>query len=217
MDLTATCAPYHYERCPPTQFNDRVSRWRSYAKKYGAGIPENFQLQWICLESDGDVTSYEPDGSESARGLFQVYSTGERQRLGLDTAGFERLSTDGDWSYSQGVRLVRFYMSDARKQLATWGVAWPTRDFWKLVKLHHGLPAVITTFGNKVKQLTGHYPHNWNELITIGLGNMSGLSSGMQSLAKHAVCNAEAAGNAVSVPRLGIMAAVAAVTFIILM
>lgn len=160
--------------------------------------PVSVLLAWIDVESSGSLMAGNASNgglsSADERGLFQIQwadrdgSPSEAQeKLHLTKEEFNRLTTDGDWSVLQGVRLVKAYENQADKLLASLKITWPRNswDYWGAVKLLHALPSVAKELFRSVNSAFGP-PDSWTQFYTeanhlIGNGSVGPLAKRMGS------------------------------------
>lgn len=128
----------------------KVERWRPYVRRYLSGVPEDFVLAWIYHESGGRPGVRT---SLDERGVLQIHPS-EAQGMGLSTADFDfLLKGEKDTGYSAdehfrvSAKLVRYKEKSAKRYMTDLGMTFSGRDFWTLVKLAHGLPAIIVQGG----------------------------------------------------------------------
>lgn len=138
-----------------------TERWRGNVDPLAGGIPTNFLLAWINIESDGKPQTVSPIGE---RGLFQIHPTDERPDLGLSMKQFIALTNDADAGIRVGIQLVNNYAAKAKALLAEVGTEWQGPDFWWLVKLYHGGGAVPRFLVTKFTRDTKRPPLNRFEL-----------------------------------------------------
>lgn len=69
---------------------------------------------------------------------------------------------------NSGLNYVRYERDKTRNQLAVVGVDWgSSKDFWKMVKLQHGLPSIPKAYLPKFKEKYGRGPTSWTEFVSI--------------------------------------------------
>lgn len=115
---------------------------RTYRKRLAEKAPEiptDFLLRWIEVESRGVINA---KSGQDERGPFQIHPD-ERTQLGLTDAEWAKLLDPKqtiDFAVYQGLRLVRSKIAMADSLLGS--QKWPPHDYWALVKLQHGSPAI---------------------------------------------------------------------------
>lgn len=197
-------------------FDAPVEALRSkYAVSYEAttGIPQDLQLAWVSVESDGNFQTAPTPYNE--RGYFQIMgphttpngqavplnqveagevlgltiaATGANQNAGLAAA---QLSSNPDFSYQQGIRLIQKYRKVADFAASRDGVNWTEGDMWRLTKLYHDLPTLVNgtdgkgtnSFMNMAKKALGQTPASW-EIAYNAVKN--GLTSGVLNFLNNA-------------------------------
>jgi len=183
-----------------------TERWRKKLERVAGWVPVDILLAWIDTESGGRPTVTTHLGE---RGLFQVHPA-EVEMLGLTQDEFMRLTTDTVLALRVGVKMVKTYAYQAKKDLTKVGAEWHGRDFWKLVKLYHGAFAMPSSALNAFLRVNGRAPENWNELYTFTLqeaaagrdlipGNPT-LSATLRRLTNFIMANAEKTGEASELP-----------------
>lgn len=195
----------------PMKFSPQIEKWRNLVNTHslGKGIPTDFLLRWIEVESDGQLSTV---SELNERGLFQIFPEDERTNLGLSWDEFNRLSSDGDWSIVQGIRLVSRYKASATSKLASWNRTWYGSDFWKFVKLFHGSPVVIEWLHQGVVKVTGSPARDWQSFVSIGMAQLDG---SRKAFAQRVIDNAEKTGKVVTggfFPVIFIVAIIGAIT-----
>jgi hypothetical protein len=123
---------------PASEFTRKVPATRRWAllvpllDRYRGGIPLDFLLGWIAVESGGriDVVT-----SLDERGFFQIMrSESQDARPPIEHT---RLTTDPDYSVQAGLQIVRFYAKLARDRFPWVPVG--SELFWRIVKLQHAM------------------------------------------------------------------------------
>lgn len=182
-----------------------TEKWRSAVAKIADWAPVDFLLSWIDKESGGDVSEVTYLGE---RGLFQEHPA-EKGILGLSDEDFERLTTDPAFSLATGVRHAKLYAVFTKRFLAEVGTEWHGRDFWKLVKLHHGAFSIPKYTLNAFKKQYGRAPETWDELQTYALAaakDPTGLGKDMpaavRSLVPSTFANADDTGEISQIPKV---------------
>lgn len=156
-------------------FAPSVEKWRDTfaGPAMSAGLPIDFVLAWIAHESGGNVCSVGIAGVEA--GLFQTYHPDD-DRFGPSTfaslrsacAGTKQFrSLDSDevaMHIRNGIEYLENRRNRTRVALDAIDADWPegSSDFWKLVKLHHVLPALFA-FLPGYKRAHGVAPSGWSQ------------------------------------------------------
>lgn len=156
-------------------FTPTVERWRSLVREHANGLPVEFLLAWISWESGG---LEEALGSAYEVGLFQInMADGPAYGGTIDTlhnnfapfgvAKKTRPTTDAEklLQVTTGVNQATHYAELSTSRLHAIGADWPrgSSDFWCLVKLHHGLPALPGSFLSACRNALGRAPSGWSE------------------------------------------------------
>jgi hypothetical protein len=156
-------------------FKLSVEKWRTLVAANAQGLPLEFLLAWMQYESGGNPAAL---GAITEVGLFQIdMQDGPRFGGDLDTLHRNfapaasqtatRPLTDAEkrLQVTTGVAMVKAYRDASRTKLAAVGASWTegSSDFWNLVKLHHGLPAIPRDFLPAFKRAKGSAPGSWSE------------------------------------------------------
>ncbi|MEI6172022.1 MAG: hypothetical protein WCQ45_06070 [bacterium] len=136
-----------------------TERWRKPLKPLAQWVPIDFLLAWIDVESNGKPDEVSNIGE---RGLFQVHPD-ERDFLHLTDDQFQSLTTDTNFALQVGVAQAIAYAIFAKRELSAVGSEWHGRDFWKLVKLHHGAFSVPKFMLLAFQNTFGRGPTTWRE------------------------------------------------------
>lgn len=147
-------------------FPRSVERWRKPLKKLNDWVPLDFLLAWIRVESGGRLSP--PVTSLGERGLFQVHPD-EVPYLKLSDEQFKNLTKDSGLALRTGVKQAKLYARFSKKYLTEVGSEWHGRDFWKLVKLHHGAFSIPRYTLLAFERENSHGPATWEELETFAL------------------------------------------------
>ena len=156
-------------------FPAAVESWRSLVKENARGLPVEFLLAWMRYESGGNPAAL---GAITEVGLFQI-DMQDGPRFGGDlntlhrnfapatsqTASRALTLSEQLLQVTSGVAMALAYRDASRAKLAAIGADWPegSADFWSLVKLHHGLPAIPRYFLPAFKAAKGRAPASWSE------------------------------------------------------
>jgi len=209
-------------RAQASQFPAPVEAWRTLIEQAsaGSGIPIEFLLQWVQIESFGNPCSVGIPGVEA--GLAQTYhpdddiygATYEQLRAGCagDSQELARALTAAEKQRQVDV-LVKFVQGlrdKARQQLARGEATWSetSPDFWKLVKLYHALPALggyLSAYRDEVGRCAETWAEFRNWLEGLSDARVTAINSAVapwSSLSKRRwlLDNAEKAGSAVVPP-----------------
>ena len=138
-----------------------VERWRPFVRRHLPGVPEDFVLAWIHHESGGRMGVRT---SLDERGILQIHP-GEAEGMGLSDVEWAQLLKDGDADEHMRIsaKLVRHKEAVTRRLMASLGIRFTGRDFWTLVKLSHGLPAIISQGGKAFVGAHGRPPRSFGE------------------------------------------------------
>lgn len=161
---------------PIGKFPPLVERWRPEVTRRAQGLPVDAILEWIRIESGGDMCS---TGTPGEAGIFQLSfpddakygATLERLRAICDRskrqnpADISWLSDDDlDMEVGAGIRKILAARDTVRRVLGQSGITWPETsfDFGSAVKQIHATPGVITEL---VPKITRQGPlSSWSEL-----------------------------------------------------
>lgn len=169
--------PAEAPRGPLTRFSPLVERWRREVARRSKDLPVPALLEWIRIESGGDMCS---TGTPYEVGIFQLAFPTDA-KYGASLEGLRAICrksqrqdpTDISWlsegeldmEVGAGVRKVLAARDDVRQVFAQNRVTWPETsfDFGSAVKQIHAAPAVITELVPKLTRQGGP-PASWNEL-----------------------------------------------------
>jgi len=210
---------------PIGAFPPLVERWRDEVAKRvkGLGLPVDAILEWIRIESGGDMCAI---GGPTEVGIFQLMFPGDA-KYGATLDGLRALcqkskgqnprdiswlsEADLDMQVGAGIRKVLASRDVVRRVLAQNGARWPETsfDFGSAVKQIHATPAVITELLPKITRRDGSPPASWSELrqkvmafpvdqMGSGLRRLWNLPSrhGLANLLEDTMRNAEFVGRA---------------------
>jgi hypothetical protein len=164
----------------PSRFPLLVERWRGEVAKRveGTDLPVDAILEWIRIESGGDMCSV---GNPTEVGIFQLFfpsdakygATLEGLRVlcekskRQDPADISWMSVaDLDMQVGSGINKILAARDRVRQVFAQNGVSWPESsfDFGSAVKQIHATPAVITELLSKITRRDGSPPSSWSDL-----------------------------------------------------
>lgn len=153
-----------------------------------AGIPLEFALKWVAMESDGNPCAIGhpgakgPDGNPREIGLAQLWNPDDFQKFGVDqnklraycvpgVGQVARALTAEEMAYAAraAMALISHCRTVAEGKLKQTGAQWPYRDTWKLTKLVHALPGLVNGLVTVTKHL-GRAPEDWEEFAGLVLG-----------------------------------------------
>ena len=190
------------------KFPPLVERWRDEVGRRAKGLPVDAILEWIRIESGGDMCSV---GNPNEVGIFQLFFPGDA-RYGATLDGLRALCSksktqnprdiswlteaDLDMQVGAGVRKVLASRDRVRQVFGQNGVRWPegSFDFGSAVKQIHATPAVITELVPKITRRDGRPPANWSDLrqkvMSFPVAQMgSGLTRLWNAPSKHGLAN----------------------------
>lgn len=165
-------------RGPIGRFPPLVERWRGEVEKRAKDLPVDAVLEWIRIESGGDMCSI---GGPTEVGIFQLFFPGDA-KYGATLDGLRALceksktrdprdlswlsEADLDMQVGAGIRKVLAARERVRQVFAQNGVRWPESsfDFGSAVKQIHATPAVIVELLPKITRRDGVPPASWSEL-----------------------------------------------------
>lgn len=149
-------------------FPTMVERWRGLVGAAAPEIPTDFLLAWIKKESGGKVGAR---SSLDERGLFQIHPSSV-STIGLTPNQWAlQAGTDETAAKEQiraGVVHVRQHRTRADGLLKKYGVHWSGSDYWKFVKLGHGLPLAQSKTLELFKAEKNRAPWSWGEFDAAG-------------------------------------------------
>lgn len=208
---------------PSGPFPGLVERWRSEVAKRAKDLPVAAILEWIRIESGGDMCSI---GGPTEVGIFQLMFPGDG-KYGATLDGLRALcekskhqnprdiswmtESELDMQVGAGIRKILAARDDVRKALAANGVRWSesSSDFGTAVKQIHAAPAVVTELLPKITRRDGAPPASWRDLhekvmsfpvdqMGQGLRRLWNMPSrhGLQNLLEDTMSNAETVGRA---------------------
>lgn len=217
-------------------FRASTEQWRPLLQRFGAGLPVDFLLAFVDEESGGNVCSLGIPGVEA--GLFQTFHPSD-DRFGATFAQLRaacsgpvlarQLTPDEQVLQVQvGIAKVRDLYARARATLAAAGATWleSSTDFWKWVKLGHGLPAMQSELMQQITRRLGRAPRTWDEFKEITLSMSPGefpaslqpfafaqSTRGRQNRIADVIANAEEAGQHGGIAGLSMTSQIAVLAF----
>jgi hypothetical protein len=188
------------------KFPPLVERWRGEVAKRAKDLPVDAILEWIRIESGGDMCS---TGTPSEVGIFQLLFPSDA-KYGATLEGLRAIckrsqqqnpadiswlsEADLDMEVGAGIRKILAERDVVRRVLAQAGVGWPETsfDFGSAVKQMHAAPAVITELVPKIARQGA--PGSWSALrqrvMTFPVDQMgSGLRALATALSHHGLKN----------------------------
>jgi len=211
----STRSPQHRGPLPLGWFPPLVERWRGEVQERAGDLPIDALLEWIRIESGGDMCSV---GKPTEVGIWQL-SFPSDAKYGATLEGLRAICeksrhhdpTDISWlsaseldmEVGAGIHKVAAARDTVRQVFAQTGVKWPesTVDFGSAVKQIHATPGVITELVPKIARRDGP-PASWSDLrkrvMAFPVEQMSGLDKngrpyGLRKLAlapsKHGLKN----------------------------
>ena len=163
---------------PIGTFPPLVERWRAEVGKRSQGLPVDPLLEWIRIESGGDMCAI---GGPTEVGIFQLFFPGDA-KYGATLDGLRALCSksktqnprdiswlteaDLDMQVGAGIRKVLAARERVRQVFGQNGVHWPegSFDFGSAIKQIHATPAVITELVPKITRRDGAPPTSWSDL-----------------------------------------------------
>ena len=200
--------PPEIPRVPIGQFPPLVERWRNEVGKRAQDLPVDAILEWIRIESGGDMCAI---GAPTEVGIFQLMFPDDA-KYGATRDGLRALcrkskmanprdiswlsEADLDMQVGAGIRKVLASRERARQVFGQNGVRWPETsfDFGSAVKQIHATPAVITELVPKITRRDGSPPASWRDLrqkvMTFPVSQMgAGLTRLWNAPSKHGLAN----------------------------
>lgn len=180
----ASAATYGSPRARPSElrpigaFTPLVERWRAEVAKRSQGLPVDPILEWIRIESGGDMCSV---GGPTEVGIFQLFFPGDA-KYGATLDGLRAIcqksktqnprdiswlsEAELDMEVGAGIRKILAARDTVRRVFAQNGVRWPEMsfDFGSAVKQIHATPAVISELVPKITRRDGAPPASWGDL-----------------------------------------------------
>jgi len=216
-------------RGPIGPFPPLVERWRHEVEKRAKDLPVDAILEWIRIESGGDMCS---TGVPTEVGIFQLMFPDDA-KYGATLEGLRALcersrhqnpadiswlsDADLDMQVGAGIRKIMAARDTVRRVFAQSGVTWPETsfDFGSAVKQIHAAPAVIIELVPKITRQGGPLA-SWADLrarvmsfpvAQMGKGLQSlalaPSKSGLQNRLEDTLRNAEFVGRAWGAPIAG--------------
>jgi hypothetical protein len=160
------------------KFPPLVERWRAEVERRTKGLPVAAILEWIRIESGGDMCAV---GNPNEVGIFQLFFPGDA-KYGATLDGLRAIcqkskqqnprdlswltEAELDMEVGAGIRKVLAARDRVRQVFAQNGVRWPESsfDFGSAVKQIHATPAVITELVPKITRRDGVAPTSWSDL-----------------------------------------------------
>lgn len=160
------------------KFPPLVERWRREIGKRAQDLPVDAILEWIRIESGGDMCAI---GLPTEVGIFQLYF-GDDAKYGATLEGLREIcarskehnpadiswlfEADLDMQVGAGIRKMLAARDRVRQVFSRNGVRWPETsfDFGSAVKQIHATPAVITELIPKITRRDGTAPASWSDL-----------------------------------------------------
>lgn len=164
-------------RGPLGRFPPLVERWRGEVSRRAKDLPIDAILEWIRIESGGDMCS---TGTSGEAGIFQLLFPDDA-RYGASLEGLRAIcerskrqnpadiswlsDADLDMEVGAGVRKIAAARDVVRGVFAQSHVIWPETsfDFGSAVKQIHATPGVITELVPKLSRAGGP-PGSWSDL-----------------------------------------------------
>lgn len=198
-------------------FRPSTEQWRPLVARMAGDLPVDFLMAFIDEESGGNVCSLGIPGVEA--GLFQTFhpsddrqgATFSQLRTACSGSSLVRelTSDEAQLQVQVGMNKVRELRERARATLRAVGATWleASTDFWKWVKLGHGLPAMQADLMRQISGSLGRAPRTWDEYKDLVLSlpansfpqSLIGFSNaastrGRQNRIADVIANAEQAG-----------------------
>lgn len=180
------------------RFPPLVERWRGEVSRRAKDLPVPAILEWIRMESGGDMCSA---GTPGEVGIFQLMFPADakygatleglraicRKSQQQDPSDISWLSEgEMDMQVGAGIRKVLAARDEVRGAFLQNRIAWPETsfDFGSAVKQIHAAPAVITELLPKLVR-QGGAPASWSELRQRALAfPVEQMGTGLRSLAR---------------------------------
>jgi hypothetical protein len=155
-----------------------VARWRPEVEKRAGDLPVDAILEWIRIESGGDMCA---TGAPNEVGIFQLLFPDDAH-YGATLEGLRAICQKSkvrhpddiswlsqgelDMEVGAGIRKIRTARDVVRRVFAANGIVWPETsfDFGSAVKQIHAAPAVILELVPKIVHRDGRPLANWDDL-----------------------------------------------------
>ncbi len=176
--VTSPVAPPATPSETSRRFPPLVERWRTEVAKRAQGLSVDAVLEWIRIESGGDMCSV---GNPNEVGIFQLFFPGDA-KYGATLDGLRSIcqksrtrnprdiswlsEAELDMQVGAGIRKVLASRDVVRRVFQQNGVRWPETsfDFGSAVKQIHATPAVISELIPKITRRDGAPPASWYDL-----------------------------------------------------
>jgi hypothetical protein len=177
-ERTSVLPPPEVPRSQRRSFPPLVERWRAEVEKRAGDLPVDAILEWIRIESDGDMCA---TGLPTEVGIFQLFFPSDA-KYGATLEGLRALCrrskhqnpadiswlspSDLDMQVGAGIRKILAARDTVRQVFAKHGVTWAETsfDFGAAVKQIHATPAVIVELLPKITRRDGAPPSSWDAL-----------------------------------------------------
>lgn len=190
------------------RFPPLVERWRSEIEKRAGDLPVDPLLEWLRIESGGDMCS---KGLPNEVGIWQLWFPDDA-KYGATLEGLRALCeeskrrnpADLSWmtekdlnmQVGSGIRKILAARNTVRRVFSQTGTMWPETsfDFGSAIKQIHATPAVITELVPKITRRDGSPPASWSDLrrkvMSFPVAQMGpGLRSLARAPSKHGLAN----------------------------
>lgn len=180
-------------------FSSRVEDWRPLVTSMAGDLPVEFLMAWIQRESDGSPCSYPRDkygNLTGESGIWQLMPPDNIAQAGTtlalqhptppctpntanspSNASLASLTADqANEQVRAGIQYVNYCVSTVQAALTSVNAdpaAWDPsgQDFWRLVKLVHAAPALVTHGLQLATNQNGQPPQSWDDFTTTAIGN----------------------------------------------
>jgi hypothetical protein len=202
----------------PTTFQTQtVKQWEPILAAWNPPlrpIPLPFLLQWVAIESGGNPCAYGsanakgPDGHPREQGIGQFYNPDDFSKLKIPSGSMRAYCQPGTQKQTRKltadeisaqakalIGLVQSCRDTAETALRKAGAQnWNGRDYWKMVKLVHGIPGLVKGGLAATSAKLGRAPRDWQEYkATLAAVKLDKGTEAYRNLFPKVLANAEKA------------------------
>lgn len=184
----------------PVKMNMTAETWRPVvmALVIPKRINLDFCIAWIAKESGGNPCAWGsanakgPDGHPREQGIGQLYNPDDFTRFKIPSGSLRVYCVPGSQKCSRKltsdeildqakwlIELIAYCRERAGKISADNHLQWSGKDMYKLIKLWHGLPGLVSGVSRFTKQV-GRPPSDWQEYKNLVMSGEVKLDSGTE-------------------------------------